>query len=256
MKSFLAFLKKEYTESARSGKLLLLTILFIAIGIMNPAIAKLTPWLLETMSESLEETGMSVTVINIDALTSWTQFFKNIPMMLIAYVLVYAGLFTKEYEAGTLVLILTKGIARYKIVLAKAVWLITFWTVGYFACFGITYGYNAYYWDNSVAKSLMPSVLYWYAFSLLVLCLMVLFSALSNSSSMVMLGTGSVVLASYLLAMLPKLVRYLPTSLMNSNGLLMGAENADRYYPALMITLVMCMISIVISIPLMNKKQL
>ena len=57
---FIAFLKKEYTESARSGKLLLLVILFCAIGIMNPAIAKLTPWLMETMSESLEETGMSI----------------------------------------------------------------------------------------------------------------------------------------------------------------------------------------------------
>lgn len=256
MKSSIAFLKKEYTESARSGKLLLLVILFCAIGIMNPAIAKLTPWLMETMSESLEETGMSITVINVDAITSWTQFFKNIPMMLIAYVLVYGGLFTKEYEAGTLVLILTKGIARYKIVLAKTVWLLSFWTIGYFTSFEITYGYNAYYWDNSIAKSLMPAVLYWYVFSLLVICLMVLFSVLSDSASMVMLGTGSVVLASYLLAMIPKLVRYLPTSLMNSNGLLMGAEDPDRYYPALIVTLVMCVICIAVSIPVMNKKQL
>ena len=256
MKSFLAFLKKEYTESARSGKLLLLIVLFCAIGIMNPAIAKLTPWLLEAMSDSLEETGMSVTVVTVDALTSWTQFFKNIPLMLIAYVLVYGGLFTKEYEAGTLVLILTKGISRYKIVLAKSVWLVTFWTIGYFTAFGITYGYNAYYWDNSIARSLMPAVLYWYVFSLLVVCLMVLFSVLASTSSMVMLGTGSVVMASYLFSIAPKLARYLPTSLMNSNGLLMGSEEPDRYYPALIITLVMCVISIGVSIPIMNKKQL
>ena len=256
MKSFLAFLKKEYTESVRSGKFLLLLILFIAIGIMNPAIAKLTPWLLETMSESMEETGMTITVVTVDALTSWTQFFKNIPMMLIAYVLVYAGLYTKEYEAGTLVLILTKGIARYKIVLAKAVWLLTFWTVGYFICFGITYGYNAYYWDNSIAQELIPSILHWYVFSLFVLCLMVLFSALSKGLSMVLLGTGSTVLASYLLGLFPKLTHYLPTSLMNSNGLLMGTESANRYLPAVMITLSLCILSIAISIPVMNKKQL
>ena len=256
MRSFLAFLKKEYTESVRNGKVLLLTTLFVTIGIMNPAIAKLTPWLLETMSESLEETGMSVTVATVDALTSWTQFFKNIPLMLIAYVLVYGNLFTKEYESGTLVLILTKGIARYKIVLAKTVWLVLFWTVGYFTSFGITYGYNAYYWDNSIAKSLMTAVLYWYVFSLLVVFLMVLFSAMANTSSMVTLGTGSVVMVSYLLSIIPKLACYLPTSLMNSNGLLMGTEDPDRCYPALIITLAMCVLSVAVSIPIMNKKQL
>lgn len=256
MRSFIAFLKKEYMESARSGKLLLLLLLFAAVGIMNPAIAKLTPWLLEAMSESLEETGMSVSVVTVDALTSWTQFFKNIPMMLIAYVLVYSSLFTKEYESGTLLLVLTKGIARYKIVLAKAVWMLLFWTVGYFSCFGITYGYNDYYWDNSVAGNLIPAVLYWYLFSLMVICLMVLFSTLGNSASMVMLGTGSVVMASYLLGLYPKITRYLPTALMNSNALLMGTDAPDRYYPAMILTLILCVICIVGSIPIMNKKQI
>lgn len=256
MSAFFAFLKKEYTESLRSGKFMLLGILFVAIGIMNPAVAKLTPWLLETMSESLEETGMSITAVTVDAMTSWTQFFKNIPMMLIAYVLIYAGAFTKEYEAGTLVLILTKGIARYKILLSKTLWLISYWTVGYFASFGITYGYTAYYWDNSIAKDLFPAVLCWFLFSLLVICLMVLFSTLGSTSSAVMMGTGAVVLASYLLSFFPKLVRYLPTSLMNGMAILTGAETVEHYMPAIILSGTLCIICIAGSIPIMNKKQL
>ena len=51
MRSFIAFLKKELMECQRGGRLLFLGILFIAFGIMNPAIAKLTPWLLEMLSE-------------------------------------------------------------------------------------------------------------------------------------------------------------------------------------------------------------
>ena len=45
MKSLIAFIKKEWMEQVRSGRLLILLILFTLFGIMNPAIAKLTPWM-------------------------------------------------------------------------------------------------------------------------------------------------------------------------------------------------------------------
>ena len=130
MRSFFAFIKKEITEQVRSGKLMFLCILFVLFGIMNPAIAKMTPWLLEVMAESLAESGMTVTAIEVSAMDSWVQFFKNIPMALIAFVLLEGGIFTKEYQSGTLVLSLTKGLARYKVVVAKAIVLILLWTMG------------------------------------------------------------------------------------------------------------------------------
>ena len=94
MRALIAFFKKEMTEQIRSGKLLFLMILFILFGVMNPAIAKLTPWLLETMSESLEATGMTVTPVTVTALDSWVQFFKHMPMALIAYVLMQSSINT------------------------------------------------------------------------------------------------------------------------------------------------------------------
>lgn len=87
MKSFIAFFKKEIFECIRSGELTFFCILFLIFGIMNPAIAKLTPWMLETLSDSLAEQGMMVTEVTVNALTSWTQFFKNIPIALIVFVL-------------------------------------------------------------------------------------------------------------------------------------------------------------------------
>ena len=50
---------------------------------MNPAIAKLTPWLMEQFATSLQESGLVVTEVIVNAMTSWTQFYKNIPMGLI-----------------------------------------------------------------------------------------------------------------------------------------------------------------------------
>jgi len=60
MKAFIAFFKKELLESARSSKFLILGIIFFAVGVMNPAIAKLTPWMLEMMAEELASSGMTV----------------------------------------------------------------------------------------------------------------------------------------------------------------------------------------------------
>lgn len=98
MKSLGAFIKKEYLDTARTGKLVILILLFILFGIMNPAIAKLTPWLMETLSDTMAESGLLIADIKVDAMTSWTQFFKNIPIALIAFVLIFSDIFTKEYQ--------------------------------------------------------------------------------------------------------------------------------------------------------------
>ena len=153
MKSLLALMRKEYMEATRTGKIMIIILLFVLFGIMSPAVAKLTPWMMEMLSESMAESGLIVTNIQVTALTSWTQFFKNIPIALIAFVLIFSDIFTKEYKSGTLLLVLTKGLSRYKVVLAKTVLLLLIWTVGYGICFTITYGYNEYFWDNSIANN-------------------------------------------------------------------------------------------------------
>ena len=143
MRALFAFIKKELTEQARSGKLLFMTILFVLLGIMNPAIAKLTPWLLETMADTLATSGMTVTTVTVSAMDSWVQFFKNVPMGLIAFVLMQSNIFTKEYQSGTLILTLTKGLRRSHVVLAKTAVLMVLWTAAYWLYFAITYLYNA-----------------------------------------------------------------------------------------------------------------
>lgn len=256
MRAFIAFFKKEILEGVKNGKFMLLGILFLAFGIMNPAIAKLTPWLLETMAAELEESGMVITAVTVDALTSWTQFFKNIPMALIALVLIFGGTFTREYESGTLTLMLTKGLSRYKVVLAKASIMLLTWTLGYFLCFGVTYAYNAYFWDNSVAKNLGAAIFNWWMFGVLVVCLIVLFSVLSKTTSGVLLGVSGSALAFYIIKMLPHVKDYSPAVLMNSAGLLVGAEGAGDYLRPVIVTAVMCVLCIVAGVMLFNKKQI
>ena len=222
----IAFLKKEFWEQLRSGKMMFLGILFVLFGIMNPATAKLTPWLLETMADSLAQSGMTITVAEVSAMDSWVQFFKNIPMALIAFVLMESSTFTKEYQSGTLLLSLTKGLARYKVVIAKTLALTVLWTLGYWLCFGITYGYNAYFWNNSVAQNLMYAAICWWVFGLWVVSLLILFSTLAGENTGVLVGTGGVALASSLLSIFPKLQKFLPTLLTYGNSLIYGTAEA------------------------------
>ena len=256
MRSLISFIKKEFTEQLRSGRLIILGLLFVLFGIMNPAIAKLTPWLLETMADSLAESGMIITDVKVSAMDSWVQFYKNVPMGLIAFVLLESNILTKEYTAGTLVLSLTKGLERYKVVISKALVLTVLWSLGYWLCFGITYGYNAYFWDNSIAQNLVFSVVCWWLFGMMVVALMVLVSTVAKSNTGVLLGTGGVVLVSYLIGLLPKCNKYLPTFLTDGNSLIYGLAETRTYMPSLMIAITTGVICFAISIPIFNKKQL
>lgn len=256
MKSLLALIKKETKEHIRSGRLIILGILFGLFGVMNPAIAKMTPWLLEMLSDSLAESGMLVTAITVSAMDSWVQFFKNMPMALIVFILLESSIFTREYQTGTLILSLTKGLERHKVVVSKTIVLVALWTICYWVCFGITYGYNAYFWDNSVAHNMMFSAVCWWLFGLWNISLMILFSTILKANTGVLIATGGSVFVLYLFSLLPKTKNYLPILLSDGNSLIHETLGADIFTVPLVITIALSIIDIGMSILIFDKKNL
>ena len=256
MKSLIAFTKKEFLAQFRSGKIFFLGGIALLVGIMNPAIAKLTPWIFDLLKEALEETGMVITEINVSALDSWVQFFKNIPMALIAFVLFQSNIFTKEYSSGTLILSLTKGLERNKVLVSKAAVLALFWTAFYWLNYMITYGGNLFFWDNSIASHLIFSAVLWWLFGIFVLSLIVFFSAVAKSNIMVLAGVGGSILVSYTVGLLPKIGNFFPTKLTDGTSLIYGISQPKDYIPALLITVGICVLCFAASIPIFNKKQL
>ncbi len=256
MKAFVAFLKKEWLEQLRSGRLIILLIIFVLFGIMNPAIAKLTPWMMELMSDTLAESGMVISEIEVTALTSWTQFYKNIPMVLIIFVLMLCGCMTNEYHRGTLIPVLTKGLSRWKVISAKAVIMLLLWTAGYALTYTVTYGYNAYFWDNGIANHLFTATFFYYVFGVWVISLVILFSAIANSNTGVLLGTGGCVLALYILSMFQKTQNFLPLKLSNGMEILTGIAQPKEFIISLIITLLLVAINVIVAVSVFNKRKL
>ena len=243
-------------EMTRTGRLLILGIIFILFGIMNPAIAKLTPWLLEMMQDSIADSGMVITGTTVDAMTSWGKYYKNAPTALLAMVLMSCGVLTNEYQRGTLVQVVTKGLSRRKIFISKTLMVFGSWTALFLAYFGITYAYTAYFWkDDKVEYLLFGTFAYW-LFGIFVLAFLLMFSAIASSGGQVLMGTGIILLVTMFLNYIPKLQKFLPFRLMNGLQLSMGAMKTEDFTAAIITACVCSVAAIVTGLLLFDRKQL
>lgn len=256
MRQWKAFTKKEVLEQFRTGRLLFFVIIFTLFGVMNPAMAKLTPWMMELMSEQLAETGMIVTAVEVDALTSWTQFYKNMPLALIIFLILFSGILSTEYQKGTLINIVTKGMKRWKILSSKIAVAVAVWSLGFLTSFGITYLYNDLFWDNSVAHNVSVAATCLYLLGVWLISVLGMASVFCRSSGTVMLTVGGAFGISYLLGMFPAVKDYLPTSLMDSISLLAGAKDIWDYGIAVIVTVMLIVMQSIISVVVFNKKNL
>ena len=255
MKQFTGYLQKEFLEITRSGKFTILTLLSVLFGIMNPLFAKLTPWLMQLMSEQLSEAGMSVGKVSVDAMTSWMQFYKNIPIELIIFIVIFSGILTTEYLKGTLTIVLTKGLKRWKVIVSKLITMVVMWTFCFWLCYFITYFYNSYFWENSIASHLFFSAFCIYLFGIWICSLIILASTFLKNSYAVLVSAGVIVIISYILGMLPQLSEYLPTYLLSSSSLLTNALTINSFLYSIIIIIILTILNILVSVIFFNKKS-
>ena len=256
MKQLRLLLKKEMTELLRSKKALVLVIVYAMFGIMNPALAKLTPWLFAQMGDSLAEQGITIGAISVNAMTAWTQYYKNLMMEHIVILAVFSGIFAQEYQSGTLINLLTKGVSRGKVALAKLLAALICWSVCYWLTFGITLGYTAYFWKNALPSGIWLAAICAYLLGVWLLSLEMAFASTLSSGMYALLLTGCVYMVFFVLSMLPTLTRFLPPRLGDGLALLTGDMHPSDFLPALWISLALTLIQSALCILGIRKKQL
>lgn len=256
MSQLLAFTRKEFMEQMRTNRFLIMIILFILFGFMSPALAKLTPWLFETLAEDMAKQGVQFSQVEVTALTAWEQYYKNIFMPIFVLVVMYGGILTTEYQKGTLINILTKGLSRWKVVVAKAICTSAIWTVCYWICFGINYVYCSIFWDTTIVHHVFISGAYIWLFGIWLIALILFFSSICSNSSIVLIGVCGIVGGCYLLTMFPSISEYMPTMLMSAGGIVNGSILPNTFDAAFCLTIAMTIIAFALSILFFNKRNL
>jgi ABC-2 type transport system permease protein len=210
MKAFFAFYKKELCEAARTHKLTVMGLVFLLFGIMSPLAAKFMP---DIVSSAMPE-GMVIALPEPVAADSWAQFFKNISQIgLIVMVILFGATLTGEISRGTLAQLLTKGLSRRAVIFAKFASAGLIWTAAYALAFLVTLAYTLYFWQGETVSGLLFAVCGLWLFGMLLISALLLGGALFRASYAGLLFVGGLVIALFLLNLIPALRDYNPVAL-------------------------------------------
>ncbi len=254
MRVYWAFSKKEFVEFWRTYKLVIMMAVFILFGIMSPLVAKVTPQLLESVMPE----DMQIIMGEPTALDSWAQFFKNVSQMgLIIMAIIYSSMMAGEFSKGTLINILTKGLPRKIVVLAKFTVATVVWTAGYFICSFLCYLYTNYYWGKGGVFNLPFSLFCLWLFGILLIAAILFLGVLTKKAYGSLLGTGGLVLVLSLVNIVPKIKKYNPFLLASANmPLLTGAKVPKDLTIAVLVNILLIVAMIILSIQIFNKKKI
>jgi len=253
MKAFSAFLKKEFLEGARTYKTFIIIAVFVIFGIISPITAKLIPLIFEMVQME----GF-ITIPDPTALDSYGQFFKNVGQLgLIVFVIVYMGMLNAEISKGTLIIGITRGLARKSVIIAKYLSAVTVWTASLSLSAFITFLYTEYLFSHDVVSNLLMSFFCMWLFGALLLAVLMFASVISSGNFAPLLITGAFSVTLTILELFPKLQRYNPIRLSVDNIIMLtnGYDLSTLTVP-LILSAVMIVGLVSASIMLFDKKQL
>ncbi|UWP59284.1 membrane protein [Ruminococcus gauvreauii] len=255
MTEYTAFVKKEFCEQVRTYKLLVTGLVFLLLGMMNPLTAKFMPELISNFMPA----GMSIEMTEPTMMDSWLQFFKNTPQMgLFVLVLVFGGSMSGELQRGTLIPVLTKGVARKTVVFAKFTAAALTWTAVYAMCFCVSWLYSVYFWDMDVQIGrLMMAVGMVWLFGILLLAVVLLGGVLFCGGWGSLLFTGIFVVLQFAAGIIPGVRANLPIRLVSDNMTLLQNQAVwTDFGPAVILTVLITILCLGISVILFNKKHI
>jgi len=254
MTHYIAFLKKELIEGMRTYKILIMFAIFLMFGIISPLGAKLIPQLIE----SLMPEGAVVIMPIATALDSWQQFFKNITQMgFIIILIIFNGILGAEIMAGTLIIVLTKGLSRKAVILSKYTYMVLIWTSSLLLSFLVTWIYTTHLFLSGEIHNLLFAVFCLWLFGVLLLALLIFSSTLINASYGRLLLIGAIAVLGLIANVIPNADKYNPLSLSSKNmDLLTQTIEKTSMYSVIGVSLASTIILIVCSILIFRKKHL
>lgn len=252
MNGYTAFLKKEFTGNRKNYRFLILFVVFLVFGIMSPFLAKFTPEILSALAADMETTSEPT------ALDAWKQFYKNISGVgFSAFIILFGSCLSNEYSKGTLVLMVTKGLSRKAVILAKYTAAAALMTVSYWIGYAAAYGCTALLWhDRDLSNVFLAAFSLWLV-GFLYLSILMIGCVIFKQTFTGILFTGGIVALISLLGMVEPIAGCNPFILTSKNIDLISGEVvlAEFIIPAF-ISAALSIFGLLTAIRLFNKKQL
>ncbi|MCL2470417.1 MAG: ABC transporter permease [Propionibacteriaceae bacterium] len=255
MRAFSSFLGKEFQESLRTYRLLIMVAAFVALGVLSPLLAKMVPDLLNGTDMG---GGAILRVPPATALDSWGQFFKNISQLgVLILVIVDCGIMGTELAKGTLTNFLAKGLPRSTVIWAKFVSATVMWTLCYGLALLVTWGYTLYFWGNGPLSHAFLAFTCLWVFGVLLIALLILGGIIQSNIYGALLAAAAVIIVLNLVNIAPQAAKYNPISLAGGTvNLLSGHNTLGDYLPALWICLAAIVVIMAASLAVFDRKQL
>lgn len=254
MRIFLSLLKKESIEGARTKKMISTFILFLFIGLISPLTAKLTPMILQSIATG----NIDINVAPPSEIDSWTQFFKNISQIgMFGLAIILSTQMANEFQKGTLINLLSKGLPRYQVVLSKIFYNFILWFIAYFCSFILTYFYTKYFFGISFPiRNILMAALLPFIFGLFLISLEILAGVISANVIGTLILTSVGIVIQLILSIRDEIVKYMPIALIGKPVNLIKGIGYDDYYVPIITGSILLILCIVISIAIINKKQI
>ena len=254
MRIFLSLLNKEAIEGARTKKMISTFILFLFIGLISPLTAKLTPLILQSIATG----NIDINVAPPSEIDSWTQFFKNISQIgMFGLAIILSTQMANEFQKGTLINLLSKGLPRYQVVLSKIFYNFILWFLAYFCSFILTYFYTKYFFGISFPiRNILMAALLPFIFGLFLISLEILAGVISGNVIGTLILTTVGIVIQLILSIRDEIVKYMPIALIGKPVNLIKGIGYDDYYVPIITGSILLILCIVISIAIINKKQI
>ena len=252
MSGYLAIVKKEFTENIKNYRFLILFAVFLIFGITSAFLAKFTPEILSALAADMEMNSQPA------AIDAWKQFYKNISGVgFSAFIILYGSCLSSEYSKGTLILMVTKGLSRKSVILAKYTVASILMTISYWMSYAAAYGYTALLWRDAKLPNVALAAFALWLVGFLYLSILMIGCVLFKQTFTSILFTGGIVALISLLGMVKPIAKFNPFLLTSQNVDLISGEviPADFLIPAIL-SLMISVFGLLTAIKLFNKKQL
>lgn len=252
MNGYIAFVKKEFMENIKNYRFLIMFAVFLIFGMISAFLAKYTPEILSALSADMEMSSEPA------ALDAWKQYYKNISGVgFSVFLILYGSCLSGEYSKGTLVLMVTKGLSRRAVILAKYTVAAVLMTISYWVSYAAAYGYTDFLWTDTALSNLALAAVALWMVGFLYLSILMIGCVLFKQTFTSILFTGGVVACISLIGMVEPLDKFSPFILATKNvDLISGAAAWDDFIIPALISGAVSILGLVIAVRLFNKKQL